>query len=95
MFDFYGLREQPFSLLPNPRFMYLYLPRQKTRAKLLYFLKGRTASLYLYGPVGSGKTSLLRLIAQEVHGDPEANVFSAVRLTFRARRSCARIVPLT
>jgi Cdc6-like AAA superfamily ATPase len=51
-------------------------PYQETKAKPLYFLKDRTASLYLYGPVGSGKTSLLRLIAQEMHGDPEANVFS-------------------
>ena len=95
MLDFYGLREQPFSLLPNLRFMYLSQPHQETKAKLLYFLKDRTASLYLYGPVGSGKTSPLRLIAQEVHGDRETNVFSAVRLTFRVRRSCARIVPLT
>jgi len=63
MLDFYGLREQPFSLLPNPRFMVLSQPHQETKAKLLYFLKGRTASLYLYGPVRSGKTSLLRLIA--------------------------------
>jgi replication-associated recombination protein RarA len=31
----------------------------------------RTASLY--GPIGSGKTSLLHLIAQEVYGDPETN----------------------
>jgi general secretion pathway protein A len=70
MLDFYGLREQPFTLLPNPRFMYLSHAYQENKAKLLYFLKNRTTSLYLYGPVGSGKTSLLRLIAQEVDGDP-------------------------
>ena len=101
MLDFYGLREQPFTLLPNPRLMVLSQPPdwiggrpyQETKAKPIYFPKDRTASLY--GPVGSGKTSLLRLIAQEVHGAPGTNVFSAVRLTFRARRSCARIVPLT
>jgi general secretion pathway protein A len=37
MLDFYGLREQPFTLLPNPRFMYLSQPHQETKAKLLYF----------------------------------------------------------
>lgn len=73
MLQFYGLKEKPFSLLPNPRFMYLGQPYLETKAKLLYFLKDRSVSLYLYGPVGSGKTSLLRLIAQEVDGDPEAN----------------------
>jgi len=46
MLDFYGLREHPFTLLPNPRFMYLSQPYQETKAKLLYFLKDRTASLY-------------------------------------------------
>jgi type II secretory pathway predicted ATPase ExeA len=63
MLDFHRLREQPFSLLPNPRFMVLSQPYQETKVKLLYFLKDRIASLYLYGPVRSGKTSLLRLIA--------------------------------
>ena len=37
MLDFYGLREQPFSLLPNPRFMYPSKPYLETKAKLLYF----------------------------------------------------------
>ena len=53
--------------------MYLSEPYLETKAKLLYFLKDCSASLYLYGPVGSGKTSLLRLIAQEVDGEPQTN----------------------
>jgi len=73
MLDSCGLREKPFSLLPNPRFMYLSENYLETKAKLLYFLKDRTASLCLYGPVGSGKTSLLRLIAQEADCDTETN----------------------
>jgi general secretion pathway protein A len=73
MLDFYRLKEKLFSLLPNPRFMYLSEPYLETKAKLLYFLKDRSASLYLYGPVGSGKTSLLRLIAQEIDGEPQTN----------------------
>ena len=44
--------------------MCLSQPYQETKARLLYLLKDRTASLYLYGMVGSGKTSLLRLIAR-------------------------------
>ena len=71
MLDFYGLKEKPFSLLPNPRFMFLSQPYLEPKAKLLYFLKDKSASLYLYGPIGSGKTSLMRLIAQEVDGDPQ------------------------
>ena len=43
MLDFYGLREQPFTLLPNPRFMHLSQPYQQTKAKLPNLLKDRTA----------------------------------------------------
>ncbi|MGI6379305.1 MAG: ExeA family protein [Anaerolineae bacterium] len=92
MLDFYGLREQPFTLLPNPRFMYLSQPYQETKAKLLYFLKDRTASLFLYGPVGSGKTSLLRLIAQEVDGDPETNAAYVIAPNLKTANQLLRLI---
>jgi general secretion pathway protein A len=92
MLDYYGLREQPFTLLPNPRFMYLSQPYQETKAKLLYFLKDRTASLYLYGPVGSGKTSLLRLIAQEVDGDPETNAAYVIAPNLKTANQLLRLI---
>lgn len=92
MLDFYGLKEKPFSLLPNPRFMYLSQPYQETKAKLLYFLKDRTASLYLYGPVGSGKTSLLRLIAQEVDGDPETNAAYVIAPNLKTANQLLRMI---
>jgi len=92
MLEHYGLKEQPFTLLPNPRFMYLSQPYQETKAKLLYFLKDRTASLYLYGPVGSGKTSLLRLIAQEVDGDPESNAVYVIAPNLKTSNQLLRLV---
>ena len=92
MLDHYGLKEQPFTLLPNPRFMYLSQPYQETKAKLLYFLKDRTASLYLYGPVGSGKTSLLRLIAQEVDGDPGTNAAYVIAPNLKTSNQLLRLI---
>ena len=92
MLEFYGLKEKPFSLLPNPRFMYLSQPYQETKAKLLYFLKDRTASLYLYGPVGSGKTSLLRLIAQEVDGDAETNAAYVIAPNLKTSNQLLRLI---
>jgi general secretion pathway protein A len=71
MLEFYNLNEKPFSLLPNPRFLYLTDQYLETKSKLLYFLHDRSASLYLYGEVGYGKTSLLRLIAQEISEQPD------------------------
>ena len=69
MLDYYNLKEKPFKLLPNPRFLYLSDQYLETKSKLIYFLQDRSASLYLYGGVGNGKTTLLRLIAEEVSED--------------------------
>ena len=92
MLQFYHLKEKPFSLLPNPRFMYLSAPYLETKAKLLYFLKDRSVSLYLYGAVGSGKTSLLRLIAQEVDGDPETNARYLIAPNLRTANQLLRLI---
>jgi len=92
MLKFYDLKEKPFSLLPNPRFMYLSEAYLETKAKLLYFLKDRSVSLYLYGPVGSGKTSLLRLIAQEVDGDSETNAKYLIAPNLRTANQLLRLM---
>jgi general secretion pathway protein A len=92
MLPFYGLKEKPFSLLPNPRFLYLSEPYLETKAKLLYFLKDRSASLYLYGPVGAGKTSLLRLVAQEIDGDPETNARYLIAPNLRTANQLLRLI---
>jgi general secretion pathway protein A len=92
MLEFYKLKEKPFSLLPNPRFMYLGDAYLETKAKLLYFLDDRSASLYLYGPIGSGKTSLLRLIVQEVDENPEANAQYVVAPNLRTANQLLRLI---
>ncbi len=71
---FFQLNEKPFSLTPSPRYIYLADQYKDARGKCLYFLSQRSASLYLYGPIGSGKTSLLRMIAQELDSDDRNDV---------------------
>ena len=92
MLEFYGLKEKPFSLLPTPRFIYLSEPYLETKAKLLYFLKDKSASLYLYGPIGSGKTSLLRLIAQEANEDPKTNAQYLIAPNLRTANQLLRLI---
>ncbi|MDT5157518.1 MAG: ral secretion pathway protein [Acidobacteriota bacterium] len=56
----YGLAEDPFSLSPDPRFLYLTNQHKAALAKLRYVLERRQGFAVLYGDVGHGKSTLIR-----------------------------------
>jgi len=66
--QFYGFEERPFSITPDPRFVYLSPRHQDALAHLLYGV-GRGGSggfVQLTGEVGTGKTTLCRLMLEQV-----------------------------
>lgn len=66
--QFYGFRERPFSITPDPRFVFLSQRHQDALAHLLYGV-GRGGSggfVQLTGEVGTGKTTLCRLLLEQV-----------------------------
>jgi general secretion pathway protein A len=56
---FYGLRELPFELTPNPRFLFLTPQHQEALSNLQYGLSTAKAITVLIGEAGTGKTTLL------------------------------------
>lgn len=56
----FGLTEEPFSLSPDPRFLYLTYQHKAAIAKLRYAMERRQGFCVLYGEVGHGKTTLIR-----------------------------------
>src|SRR5215475_10233516 len=58
--DFYGLRERPFELVPNPRFLFLSQQHQEALTHLNYGLSGRPGITLVIGDAGTGKTTLIR-----------------------------------
>jgi general secretion pathway protein A len=56
---FYGLREAPFELTPNPRFLYLTPQHREALSNLEYGLSSAKAATVLIGEAGTGKTTLL------------------------------------
>jgi general secretion pathway protein A len=57
---FYGLRELPFELTPNPKFLFL-TPRHREALSNLHYALGSAKSItVLVGEAGTGKTTLLR-----------------------------------
>jgi general secretion pathway protein A len=57
---FYGLRELPFELTPNPRYLYLTPRHREALSNLQYGLSTAKAVTMLIGEAGTGKTTLLR-----------------------------------
>jgi type II secretory pathway predicted ATPase ExeA len=57
---FYGLRELPFELTPNPKFMFLPPQHREALSNLHYGLSSAKAITVLIGEAGTGKTTLLR-----------------------------------
>jgi type II secretory pathway predicted ATPase ExeA len=57
--DFFGLREQPFGVTPDPRFLYLGASHREALASLFYGIKTGRGILALVAQPGMGKTTLL------------------------------------
>jgi general secretion pathway protein A len=57
---FYGFRESPFTITPNPRFLFMSAQHREAFAHLIYAVESRAGFIELTGEVGTGKTTLLR-----------------------------------
>lgn len=69
---FFELREKPFSLLPDPGFLFLSRQHQDALTLLEYGLMSQAGFIVLTGEIGSGKTTLMRYLLDRV--DPETVV---------------------
>ncbi|MGH9486498.1 MAG: ExeA family protein [Terriglobales bacterium] len=66
--EFYHLREYPFSLASDPRFLYYSAAHQEAMAALLYSLRERKGVSLLLGEPGTGKTTLLNAVMEMLPG---------------------------
>lgn len=64
---FYNLRERPFDLRPDPRFLFLSPRHHEALAHLKYGLSGRPGITLLIGDAGTGKSTLIRATIQNVN----------------------------
>ena len=60
--SFFALKEKPFSLTPNPRFLFLSKTHNEVYAHLIYGIESRAGFVEVTGEVGTGKTTILRTL---------------------------------
>jgi general secretion pathway protein A len=63
---FYGFREMPFNITPDPKFLYLSPTHQEALQHLKYGVQERKGFIVLVGEVGCGKTTLCRRFLNEI-----------------------------
>lgn len=64
--EYYGLKEPPFNLTPNPRFLFYSAKHREAFNHLLYGIRERKGFVQLTGEVGAGKTTLCRALLDEL-----------------------------
>jgi general secretion pathway protein A len=63
---YYNLREAPFNITPDPRFLYFSAKHQEAFNHLLFGIRERKGFIELTGEVGAGKTTICRKLLEEL-----------------------------
>lgn len=83
-FDFFGLDEEPFSIVPVPRFFYPTAQHEEALQTLKRVIAHRQGLATLCAPVGMGKTLILRMLYEELFADP---AYAVVMMTHPSART--------
>jgi general secretion pathway protein A len=74
--EYYGLKQTPFDITPNPRFLFHSQKHHEAFNHLLYGIRERKGFVQLTGEVGAGKTTLCRALLEKL----DANFSTALIL---------------
>lgn len=64
--DYFGFRDQPFSIAPDPHYLFLSEQHKEALAHLLYGVGDQGGFVLLSGEVGTGKTTVCRSFLQQI-----------------------------
>ncbi len=63
---FFNLKESPFNVTPDPRFIYFSQHHQEALSVLLYGIEHRRGFIQITGEIGAGKTTLCRALLEKL-----------------------------
>jgi general secretion pathway protein A len=81
--EHFGLREEPFSLAPDPRFLYASEQHREALAHLLYGVRDGGGFVLLTGEIGTGKTTVFRCFLEDVPPEVRLALLLHPRLSSR------------
>lgn len=79
---FYGFKEKPFTLLPDPEFLYLGKKHRTALTLLEYGLMNQAGFVVITGGIGTGKTTLIRYLLNQIDQDVTVGLISNTHVSF-------------
>src|SRR3954467_14274297 len=70
--SYFGLKHEPFSIAPDPGYLFMSERHREALAHLVYGLGGGGGFVLLTGEIGTGKTTVCRLFLEQV--PPNCNI---------------------
>ncbi len=80
--SFYGFREKPFTLLPDAGFLYLSSKHKMALTLLEYGLMSQAGFSVISGDIGTGKTTLIRKLLNQIDNDVRVGLISNTHQSF-------------
>lgn len=69
--EYFGLKEAPFSIAPDPHYFYISEGHREALAHLMYGINSNSGFVLLTGEVGTGKTTVCRCLIEQMPEDCE------------------------
>jgi len=79
--EYFGLKENPFSISPDPHYFYMSEGHREAMAHLVYGINSEGGFVLLTGEVGAGKTTVCRCVLEQMPEDAEIAFILNPRLT--------------
>ena len=79
--QFFGLTEKPFSITPDPRYLYMSRRHADALAHLIYGISQSGGFIQLTGEVGTGKTTLVRSLLEQLPDEADVALILNPELT--------------
>lgn len=79
---FYGLKEKPFSMIPDPEYLFLSAKHQRALTLLEYGLMNHAGFSVICGDTGAGKTTLIRRLLNEMGEDTTVGLITNTHQSF-------------
>src|SRR4051795_7867968 len=89
---YFELNEHPFMTSPDPRYLYFSSQVKEALAKCEFMARDRIGPIYMYGPIGSGKTSLVRRLQEKFSHDEHYNVKLLISPNLKSSMAFLRLI---